>query len=123
FAFAVVSAGGAEGDLRQTEVFISGTDGYHTYRIPSLIVSKEGTLLAFCEGRKKSKSDSGDIDLLLKRSTDGGATWSKQQVVWDDGENTCGNPCPVLDDKTGAIILLLTRNDGRDKESAIKMKQ
>ena len=113
----------AEGDLRQTEVFISGTDGYHTYRIPSLIVSKQGTLLAFCEARKKSKSDTGDIDLLLKRSTDGGATWSKQQIVWDDGENTCGNPCPVVDEKTGTIFLLLTRNDGRDKESAIKMKK
>ena len=122
-AFTVHRASSAEGDLRHTEVFVSGADGYNTYRIPSLIVSKQGTLLAFCEGRKKSKSDTGDIDLLLKRSTDGGQTWSKQQVVWDDSENTCGNPCPVVDEKTGAIILLLTRNDGRDKESAIKMKQ
>jgi len=109
--------------LQQTDVFISGADGYHTYRIPAVIVSKTGTVLAFCEGRKDSKADSGDIDLLLKRSTDKGLTWSKQQVVWDDGPNTCGNPCPVLDEQTGTIWLLLTRNDGRDKESAIKAKK
>lgn len=52
----------------QLSVFVSGRDGYHTDRIPSLVVTKKGTLLAFCEGRKEGSSDSGDIDLLLKRS-------------------------------------------------------
>jgi sialidase-1 len=116
---------GAEGtaSLRQTDVFVSGADGYHTYRIPSLIVSRKGTLLAFCEGRKDGRADSGDIDLLSKRSTDGGQTWSRPQILWDDGTNTCGNPCSVLDEDTGVIWLLLTHNDGRDKESAIKAKK
>lgn len=109
--------------LRQTDVFVSGAEGYHTYRIPSLIVSTKGTLLAFCEGRKDSRADSGDIDLLLKRSTNNGLTWSKQQVIWDDGTNTCGNPCAVLDEDIGVIRLLMTHNDGRDKESAIKAKK
>ncbi len=77
---------------RQTDVFVSGQDGYHTYRIPSLIVTAKNTVLAFCEGRKAGSSDTGDIDLLMKRSTDGGCTWSKQQVVWDDGPNTCVTP-------------------------------
>lgn len=104
----------------QTDVFISGTDGYHTYRIPALIVTKKGTLLAFCEGRKKSRSDSGDIDLLLKRSKDSGKTWSKQHVIWDDNANTCGNPCPVVDQQTGTIYLLMTWNRGADREGAIK---
>lgn len=103
----------------QTPVFISGRDGYHTYRIPSLITTKKGTLLAFCEGRKNSRSDTGDIDLLLKRSFDGGKTWAKTQVVWDDGANTCGNPCPVIDAQTGVIWLLLTHNLGRDKQTQI----
>ncbi len=110
---------GATG-LSKTEVFTSGTDGYHTYRIPSVIVTQEGTVLAFCEGRKSGRGDSGDIDLLLKRSLDGGKTWSKQQIIWDDGPNTCGNPCAVQDRQTGTIWLLMTWNDGDDRESAIK---
>lgn len=105
---------------QQTNVFVSGTDGYHTYRIPSLLVTENSTLLAFCEGRKKGRGDSGDIDLLVKRSEDGGKTWSKQQVVWNDGANTCGNPCPVVDQRTGTIWLLMTWNHGDDRESAIK---
>jgi len=60
----------------QAAVFVSGREGYHTYRIPSLLVTAKGTLLAFCEGRKKGRGDGGDIDLLLKRSTDGGKTWA-----------------------------------------------
>ena len=99
----------------ETALFVSGADGYHTYRIPSLIVTKAGTVLAFCEGRKQSLADSGDIDLLVKRSEDGGATWSGQQVVWDDGPNTCGNPCPVIDERNGRIVLLLTWNRGDDR--------
>ena len=105
---------------QQTDVFISGTNGYHTYRIPSLLVTQNGTLLAFCEGRKKGRADSGDIDLLVKRSEDGGKTWSKQQVVWSDGANTCGNPCPVVDQRTGNIWLLMTWNHGDDRASVIK---
>src|SRR5664279_1101406 len=46
-----------------TGVFISGQDGYHTHRIPALVVTTNGTALAFCEGRKHSRSDTGDIDL------------------------------------------------------------
>ena len=48
----------------------------------------------------------------MRRSSDGGDTWSPSQVVWDDGGNTCGNPCPVVDQETGTIWLLLTHNPG-----------
>jgi sialidase-1 len=105
---------------KHTDLFISGTDGYHTYRIPALLTTKRGTLLAFCEGRKAGSSDSGNIDLLLKRSSDGGRTWSNQQRLWDDKANTCGNPCPVVDQQTGTIWLLMTWNHGDDNEGAIK---
>lgn len=100
-------------------LFRSGEGGYHTYRIPSLLVTKKGHLLAFCEGRKSGMADAGDIDLLLRRSEDGGKAWSDVQVVWDDGENTCGNPCPVVDQTTGVIWLLLTWNLGKDDEKSI----
>jgi sialidase-1 len=107
------------GLLAKTNVFVSGVDGYHTYRIPALLVTKRGTLLAFCEGRKNSASDTGDIDMQLKRSTDNGATWSAAQSVWDDGPNVCGNPRPVVDRDTGTIWLLMTWNRGDDPESKI----
>lgn len=107
------------GKPSQTAVFRSGEGGYHTYRIPSLIATPRGTLLAFCEGRKKGSGDSGDIDLLLRRSGDGGRTWEPVQTVWDDGPNTCGNSCPVVDAETGAICLLMTHNLGGDHEGAI----
>ena len=107
--------------LEQCDVFVKGQDGYHTYRIPSLLRTQRGNLLAFCEGRRHSASDTGDIDLLLKRSTDGGRTWSRQQIIWDDGPNTCGNPCPVVDEKTGTIWLLLTHNLGDDNERNLKL--
>lgn len=103
-------------------LFVSGTDGYKSYRIPAIITTNKGTLLAFCEGRKNSAADAGDIDLLLKRSTDGGRTWSAQLVIWNDSTNTCGNPCPVVDEITGAICLLMTHNLGDDKEGDIIKK-
>jgi sialidase-1 len=103
----------------QTDVFVSGQDGYHTYRIPAAIRAANGTLLAFAEGRKSGGGDAGDIDLLLKRSTDNGRTWSATQLVWDDATNTCGNPCPVVDASTGTIWLLLTHNLGTDRERDI----
>ena len=102
--------------VEQTDVFISGREGYHTYRIPAMVVTGQGTLLAFCEGRKTSRSDHGDVDLLLRRSTDGGRTWSPAQLVYEEGktaEITIGNPCPVVDQDTGVIWLPFCR-DNRD---------
>jgi sialidase-1 len=101
-------------------VFVAGSGGYHTYRIPALIVSPKGTLLAFCEGRKTSARDSGDIDVVLRRSSDGGKTWQPLQVVADAGPDTIGNPCPVVDRTTGTIWLPLTRNRGDEDEKLIR---
>jgi sialidase-1 len=83
--------------VREHDLFVSGKEGYHTFRIPSLLVTPKGTILAFCEGRKKGRGDSGNIDVVLKRSLDGGKTWQPMQVIADDEGNTVGNPCPVVD--------------------------
>lgn len=103
----------------KTTVFRSGDDGYHTFRIPALLQTRRRTLLAFCEGRRQSASDSGDIDLVMKRSQDGGRTWSALHVVADLGFNTIGNPCPVQDRATGRILLPLTYNPGEVVERQI----
>src|SRR5689334_19772570 len=90
----------ADEPVNETAVFEAGKDGYHTYRIPALISTSKRTLLAFCEGRKTSRQDHGDVDLLLKRSTDGGKTWSPQKLIYEEGGDkkvTIGNPCPVVD--------------------------
>lgn len=105
--------------LFHTNVYVSGTGGYHTYRIPSLLVTQRGSLLAFAEGRRAGTGDAGNIDMLLRRSTDQGRTWSAPAVVWDDAANTCGNPCAVLDRDTGTLWLLLTWNRGDDPEPKI----
>ncbi len=98
--------------LTQADLFRAGEGGYHTCRIPSTLTTPTGTLLAFCEGRRNSRSDSGDIDLLLRRSFDGGRTWGEVQLVADHGEDTIGNPTPVVDRDTGVVWLLLTKNPG-----------
>lgn len=103
----------------ETEVFVSGSEGYANYRIPAIVSAPDGTLLAFAEGRKNNAADAGDIDLILKRSTDGGRTWGKIEMVWDDGDNTCGNPAPVFDAASGRLLLMMTWNLGSDKESMI----
>lgn len=112
-------SGAENSGLTTKAIYVSGTDGYDTFRIPSVIVASDGTVLAFCEGRKGSSSDTGDIDIVLKRSFDGGKLWQPMQIVWDDGPNVCGNPCPVIDSKTGTILLLLTHNLGHDSEKEI----
>lgn len=98
-------------------LFESGRDGYFACRIPALLATKVGTLLAFCEGRVNDGYDHGAIHLLLRRSEDGGRTWSHRQIVWEDGANTCGNPCPVQDVATGTIWLAANWNRaGRHSE-------
>jgi sialidase-1 len=101
-------------EFREVDVFRAGDDGYHTYRIPALLATKKGTLLAFAEGRKDNAKDHGDIDLVLKRSEDGGKTWSAQSIVHEEGgtaKTTIGNACPVVDVRTGNIVLPFTRDN------------
>jgi len=97
--------------MRQDEaLFVAGRGGYHTYRIPALTVTLRGTVLAFCEGRRDSARDSGAIDILCRRSTDGGQTWEPPRLVVSGQGDTAGNPAPVVDRRTGIIWLPFCRN-------------
>ena len=111
--------GGKEQEKTLNYIFEGGNEGYKCFRIPAVVTTKKGALLAFAEGRKNGCSDTGSIDLVMKRSTDGGKTWGKLEVLWHDEGNTCGNPSPVVDRTTGDIFLLSTWNLGEDHESEI----
>lgn len=109
----------APSPLVQTDVFVAGDGGYHTFRIPSIVVTPRGTLVAFAEGRRDAAADSGHIDLVARRSTDGGASWLPLQIVGDNGPDAWVNPCAVVDRRTGTLWLLSTQNRGADKEKDI----
>jgi len=109
----------AEQGSATTLLFDSGREGYRRYRIPALLTTRQGAVLAFCEGRKAGGGLLGDIDIVMKRSDDSGKTWSPLVVIADDGPHTLGNPCPVVDQQDGTIWLGLTRSHGEDTEEAI----
>jgi len=100
-------------------LFDSGKEGYPRYRIPSLIVTPKGALLAICEGRNDGGGLTGDIDIVCKRSTDQGATWSDLSRIADAGKDTLGNPCAVVDRDKGVIWLALSCSAGGDLEKDI----
>ena len=96
--------------LEHQQLFVSGQDGYVCYRIPSLLVSNAGTVLAFAEGRKHGWADTGEIHLLLRRSFDSGRTWEAPRLVVQQKDTTCGNPCGVIDRSNGTIFLAFCKN-------------
>lgn len=120
----VISLNAAEPFLEKADLFEAGKDGYALYRIPGIVVTKSGAVLAYCEARKSEGGDWGRIDVLMRRSTDGGKTWQpRQQIVHLEGdlpmnpvataqnldkpgENTVNNPVAIVDHETGAVHFL-----------------
>jgi sialidase-1 len=79
----------AETDVVKTDLFKVGDHGYNLYHIPGIAVTSKGTILAWCEARKNAGRDWDDIDILLRRSTDDGETWSEaKKIVHVDGPKT-----------------------------------
>ncbi|OIK25588.1 sialidase family protein [Streptomyces malaysiense] len=103
--------------------YVSGQGGYAAYRVPALVRTLRGTVLAFAEGRRAGFGDSGDIDVVVRRSTDGGCTWGPLAVVAAGDGNTRGNPAPAVDPRTGAIILVTCGNAGGVTEDQIMRGQ
>ena len=94
--------------LGRQDVFTGGVDGYPTYRIPALLATRAGTLLAFAEGRANPR-DHAENDIVLKRSLDQGQTWGSLQVVAEDGSNTLSNPTVVQVRENGRVLLMYQR--------------
>jgi sialidase-1 len=104
----------ASPEFEQQVLFKASQDpGYACFRIPAIVRTTSGTLLAFAEGRVLNCGDAADIDIVLKRSTDGGRTWGPLQVVNEGAGDTHGNPAPLVDRRTGRILLAETYNTGR----------
>jgi len=75
------SSRAAEPLLEKIDLFEAENDGYALYRIPGIVVTAKGTVLAYCEARLNSGSDWGTIDIMLRRSTDGGQTWRPRAKI------------------------------------------
>ncbi|NMI62164.1 MULTISPECIES: sialidase family protein [unclassified Streptomyces] len=113
-ASATDASGASGASFEQQVLFRASQDpGYACFRIPAVVRSTHGTLLAFAEGRVHDCGDAGDIDIVVKRSTDGGRTWGPLQVVNEGAGDTHGNPAPIVDRETGRIVLAETYNTGR----------
>jgi len=81
--------------------------GYATYRIPGIVVTSRGTPLACCEARKSLQGDWGTINIMLRRSTDGGMTWEKQRKIVNIEGEVAQNPVALKQNlaKEGEITI------------------
>lgn len=105
----------------------AGDDGVAAYRIPGLVTTKAGTLVAVYDIRHASSRDlQGDIEIGVSRSTDGGRTWSPMTVALSmDGygglprsENGVGDPCILLDEVTGDLLVFAAWVHGKGGKTA-----
>lgn len=118
----------AEPRLDKTEVFAPGMNGISRYRIPGVVVTPKGTVLIYCEARKNSSSDWGEIEVHLRRSIDRGQTWEPARPIAHTGsriegnphkksggehEQTVNNPVAIVDRDSGAIEFLYCVNYAR----------
>jgi sialidase-1 len=114
--------------LEKSEVFPPEVNGIARYRIPGVVVTPKGTVLAYAEARKNGSSDWGEIEIHLRRSTNGGKTWEASSQIAHHGarlegnprkaeggekEQTVNNPVAIVDRETGAIEFLYCINYAR----------
>lgn len=94
--------------MLKTDLFVSGTEDTHTFRIPALITAKNGDLIACVDARRDSAADLihvRDIDIVIRRSSDNGMTWGPLEVMCDLGEGRpASDPSLLLDRDSGEIF-------------------
>ena len=93
------------GDPEIVDVFVPKTDGFKSIRIPAVVVTGKGTLLAFAEGRA-ADADQARNKIILKRGTEGGKSWGKVAVIAEDGAKSLNNPCVVVERHNGRVLLM-----------------
>ncbi len=100
-----------DGEIFNAQIlFDSETDPeYITFRIPGIVITPKGTIVVYCEARE-SYDDWGDIDLVMKRSLDGGSTWEKRRRLFSSGSDTVNNPVMVSENDSETIHLLYFTN-------------
>lgn len=129
FLLLVATIASAEPLLEKVDVFPANTNGIARYRIPGIVVTPKGTALAYSEARRNSSSDWGEIEIHLRRSTDGGKTWEAAKHIAHHGarlegnphkkkdggekEQTVNNPVAIVDRDSGAIEFLYCINYAR----------
>ncbi|XZE18316.1 sialidase family protein [Pirellulaceae bacterium SH449] len=91
-------------DEPRTIVFEAGMNGFASIRIPSVILTKQSTLLAFAEGRAADR-DQAFNKILLRRSRDLGKTWGELAIIAEDQNAALNNPCAVVEQESGTIFL------------------
>lgn len=101
-----------------SDVFVAGEGGFPAIRIPSVVVAKNGTVLAFAEARSAPHADQAANKIVLKRSADDGRTWGAMQIIAASGDNSLNNPTALVELDNGRIWLMYQRIPAHLKESS-----
>ncbi len=114
--------------LEPIDVFPAGMNGVKLYRIPGMVVTQRGTVLAYCEARRHSSADWGEIEVHLRRSLDGGKSWLPATKIAHQGprvasehrtgpnsadQQTVNNPVAIVDVSSDRIVMLYCLNYSR----------
>ncbi len=123
FFLLLVTSATIQAQQKPLPVFVSGSEGHATFRIPAIIILPNNELLAFCEGRVNSYNDFGDINIVMKRSVDKGKTWNSLETIVDVDILQAGNPSPVVDLQDPAYPngrIFLFYNTGNNHEGEVR---
>jgi sialidase-1 len=92
------------------DVFRARTHGFHTYRIPTLVYTRKGTLLAFAEARVGNSSDWAGMSLVMNRSLDKGKTWEQMKQLASSKKKPVHNPMAIIPHDSNKIHFLYCHN-------------
>lgn len=100
--------------IERSLVYRPGDYNSKFYRIPGIITAKDGSLVTVADKRIEHNGDlPAKIDVVSRRSTDGGKTWSEYVTVAEHNEiGGCGDPALVLDEKSGDILAIFSNGSG-----------